>query len=686
MRLRRFPSIRTVAVFDIFLVLGVLGVNLKTAMLDGVLGPMLYAGKPRHYQYPAADFLGFLASDVLLNFLVIPLVATLLISLVFRRHRVLVAALATSFFVVLYFYQLRALHEVGQFVSLDLMADSVRWAIANPATGSEYMTPLSILKLCILFGSIIAIAVLARGAHRHEGRQGGQRALSGGMLLRAAALLACAFAVVVGIVGVLHYPEQSSAARTALGNVARAMFARPAIAEADLATTVDGLLDRARTFSRTPAFDAGSRYVGSERDADVILFVMETGPAQLLDLPKDGAALPGAGSLFPHSFVARQHYTTYPYSADAVFSIESGIYPQGRRRLLRTPQVESVNGLMTALRDVAPLRSVYLPSVFRAEVDDRMYTVLGAQNVYEADRNPDDPLRHVAEQRADALMQKFRSAGANWIGESEGLLRRRLVQDLQSLEKMKQDIATAIRANHRYCVMYLPQVAHGPWIALRGDTTARDRGHDLMVLEDSWLKELVDVVRDSGRLDRTVIVLTADHGVRAQQEDPDFVVGKISDYMFHMPLLIHAPGALAQTQYIDAPTSHIDLAPTVLALLGRTAPLERMLGIPVWQRGADERLYFYASAYAGADGYLDNGRFYMRQTASDASFASSTFTFGEHDLVPADSPVAAEIGQVVKASNELNEAITNRLAEDSRACAADPRQCAPLAPSPQPMR
>ena len=139
----------------------------------------------------------------------------------------------------------------------------------------------------------------------------------------------------------------------------------------------------------------------------------------------------------------------------------------------------------------------------------------------------------------------------------------------------------------------------------------RARGRALMLLQDSWLKEIVDQVRAAGRLQRTIIALTGDHGVRARAEDPALEPGTISDYTFRVPLLIHAPQTLSHTVVVSEPTSHIDLAPTILGLLGAVEPAGRMQGVPIWQRAATNRIYLLAFAYGGADGFVQDGTSYI---------------------------------------------------------------------------
>ena len=61
--------------------------------------------------------------------------------------------------------------------------------------------------------------------------------------------------------------------------------------------------------------------------------------------------------------------------------------------------------------------------------------------------------------------------------------------------------------------------------------------------------------------------------------------------MFRVPFLVYAPQTLPSTVIIDGSTSHIDVAPTLLALLGETGGLAEMQGVPVWQRSARQRIH-----------------------------------------------------------------------------------------------
>jgi hypothetical protein len=317
-----------------------------------------------------------------------------------------------------------------------------------------------------------------------------------------------------------------------------------------------------------------------------------------------------------------------------------------------------VNGLFSGLPADVGWRAVYLPSLYQIELDDRMYGAFGARTLYVADRHLDDPLRARAEARADGIL---RDLGADRMDAAvRHRLRVLLISDLQALERLKADIARTAAGGGRYAVMFFPEIGHGPWPQLNaGDTAVLDRGKTLMDLQDQWIDELLDVVAAARRLDRTVVAVTADHGLRTRAEYPTLRVGFLSDVMFRVPLVIYAPNAVPAPTTLAAPTSHVDLAPTLLALLGAPQAAAQMHGIPVWQRSGHDRLYFLASAYGGADGFLEDGRFYMHQALSGAVYASDRFAFGDaHQVRPGDPRNAFVVEGLTRASDGQHALVT----------------------------
>ncbi len=89
---------------------------------------------------------------------------------------------------------------------------------------------------------------------------------------------------------------------------------------------------------------------------------------------------------------------------------------------------------------------------------------------------------------------------------------------------------------------------------------------------DRLLGELLARLRATGLYDRSLVVVTADHGVSFRTDDSRRGPTKtnLQDIAF-VPLFVKAPGR-SEAKVIDAPISTIDILPTMAALLGARLP------------------------------------------------------------------------------------------------------------------
>ena len=88
----------------------------------------------------------------------------------------------------------------------------------------------------------------------------------------------------------------------------------------------------------------------------------------------------------------------------------------------------------------------------------------------------------------------------------------------------------------------------------------------LMAEVDHHLGRIIDLLRSSGELDRTLIIFTSDHG---EMLGDHHLLGKDGyfDQAFHIPLIIRDPFATpgaAQGRIVDAFTESVDVMPTIL--------------------------------------------------------------------------------------------------------------------------
>jgi phosphoglycerol transferase MdoB-like AlkP superfamily enzyme len=66
----------------------------------------------------------------------------------------------------------------------------------------------------------------------------------------------------------------------------------------------------------------------------------------------------------------------------------------------------------------------------------------------------------------------------------------------------------------------------------------------------------------------TVFVLYGDHGTRTGAPGSDLAMGDLAQVVYHVPLIIYAPGFIKTPRRIDTPSSHVDILPTVASFCG----------------------------------------------------------------------------------------------------------------------
>jgi arylsulfatase A-like enzyme len=135
-------------------------------------------------------------------------------------------------------------------------------------------------------------------------------------------------------------------------------------------------------------------------------------------------------------------------------------------------------------------------------------------------------------------------------------------------------------ARHSYLAALLEQPFKG-WLgrALDGPAALSDavvaelRGIYLgLVAElDRQIGRVLTALAASGELDRTLVVITADHG---EMLGDGWQIGKAGfrPEAFHVPLLIRHPYRQQPGRVVDAFTEHVDLVPTILDSLGIDIP------------------------------------------------------------------------------------------------------------------
>jgi arylsulfatase A-like enzyme len=113
----------------------------------------------------------------------------------------------------------------------------------------------------------------------------------------------------------------------------------------------------------------------------------------------------------------------------------------------------------------------------------------------------------------------------------------------------------------------------------------RNRYDNSLAYVDSQLARLLGFLARSGRLDRTLVVVTGDNGQAFMEHGCSGHAGPLFEEVVRVPLIIHGPGIAPRDMFSLA--EHVDVPPTVLGLLG-LPPFPGFQGDDLLARGDDQ--------------------------------------------------------------------------------------------------
>lgn len=362
---------------------------------------------------------------------------------------------------------------------------------------------------------------------------------------------------------------------------------------------------------------------------DVLVVVLETASARDYDPTKRDGPMPRTAELLDHALVGLEHLSSYPYSVRANFTLFSSVYDLDGREMFADHLLGTTPRPMDALPSLLADRgyeTIYLfPDPLIHANEAWLLPYLGFEVLEVGEGRPaGSSADRVARERA-----AFRRA-AELLGEPRARRRPRLVALVTALGHAPYP--------------ELPGGAEGEGAPVADERTATARRiRDLVRFTDDLLGDLFDELRARGRLRDTLVVVTGDHGVRTRAEDPSLDLRVLARESFHVPLLVHYPPAIPETRRIPWITSHVDVAPTVLALMGLREPGWLHQGLPVTDPRLEDRVTFFLGGhYLGSNGLHHRGRFFMVNEVAGLRYLAPRFAFGPETLVGPDGPRARE--------------------------------------------
>jgi hypothetical protein len=580
------------------------------------------------------DELSIVRADILFCCLIIPLGLTLVATLLPLRLRGLEFAVFSIFCIFVSYVEVKSLYVIGRLYSFNLLRDTIRWGWTDPISTRAYLNLGGLLRLLALMGSAIVVSLWASKRSNAIVRDPSvRRRWRNGVLV---ALLPLAAIVI------LPWLSRLNAAPLNRSILTPAFRSFLGLEEKDTASKEFNnlgpreLIQRYQGFVHVRPSEKDPRYWSKAADSDVLFFIFETGPAAILPIDGNLDDFPNLRRLRDRAFVAPSHYSTYPFTNRALFSCFSSWYPASLMKdfvelypELRTPGIVrdlSVRGYRTAN---------YSPFPWEPDYDVKATKAFGFEHLSFA--HDSARLAHTYDRP--------------WMVKRS--------YDLDSLHLLESDVDGWLSRGERFVAVFAPQLGHDPWPDVSPDGHLKnilERGRPLMALQDAYLGELLKLLESHHRLEKTLIVVTGDHGARTRMEDPDLQVGMIDDISFHVPLLLYAPQILKSTVTIPWVTSHIDLSPSLLDLLGveRERSLEQ--GSPIWDSHLQDRTtFFFGRHYFSADGYFSRGQFFMWNSFFDSVYQNERQHFASANRVPRSSLTYSEVTRTIQSMVDLQQ-------------------------------
>jgi uncharacterized protein len=148
---------------------------------------------------------------------------------------------------------------------------------------------------------------------------------------------------------------------------------------------------------------------------------------------------------------------------------------------------------------------------------------------------------------------------------------------------------------------------------------------------DHLVGGMLDGLQRRGLLRKTIVVVTGDHGEEFGENGRFGHGGGYGDFQVRTPLIFHYPGV--KPGRMSKMTSHVDLLPTTLKLLGiRNPPRDYCQGLDLL--GAERRSYVVATGYSNGALVADDG---YRLVFPIGGYRLSTMDILDSDYRPARS-------------------------------------------------
>jgi len=483
-----------------------------------------------------------------------------------------------------------AIREVGAPLTLDNVRITWDWIADHPDQVRQFLTARRLAWVVAGLGWAATPILFARGCHwLHRRQPRTSHAVATAMVLVLGYSLVFGAAAAFGSSSRAPFRRGfwSSVALTALSSGPTDPLRAPVRTQSELLTAYDQL---AFPRGRTDASDLTSIPAASRVPRHVVLITLETAPLKYYPLA-DSAELPVFHQMSAHALVSTAHYASAPVTNLAVYSMLTGTYPPPGSPILRTgfktdglADVLTQHGYETSFIESYDLR-------WNGPNDERLLRDLGFTTI------------------RDAIQLAGKSDG-DWDA-------YRIALETRSFDAALEQVVSAAQRGRKALVCLETNLGHFDWLRPPHgrDVPAADRIAYTAKTLDRLMGRFLNGLAENGLADEVLIVVTGDHGLRFKMEF-DSVSAEMAygDLVFLVPFLAYSPGLFPAQVRLPHATSHVDIAPTVLDLLGIPREGRFYLGANMLDRRLADRIVFLpSSSFSGlypADSFRWNDRVY----------------------------------------------------------------------------
>ncbi len=590
-------------------------------------------GIPESSSLTFLEKVSFFQNDILYTFVIVPTILLIVFHLLKKKLRIYFSTIIYFIIFTFLFVQSYSFKILGRFLSFPLFFDSLNFMKSEKNIVANYISASAIIKLCIVFIFLFLSLVMVQKLSIKLREKKKNNILYG-------------LFIYITVFSFISFSPLSGRSKKSIYH--KDFFLSAIFQDQDkeyFSSLVDKKLSEGtvenyfKNITRTSNYSKDNFFYSKEKNSDIIFFIFETGPEKCLAINENIEDLKNLNFLKEKAILSVRHYSTYPYTNRALFSIFTSCYPSSY--LIDVVDSKKIPNIITHLNKYNYITSIYSSSPPDLEEDKILYENLMFQ-------------------------KKFFANTSNTKTNIDRSFKNRKERDIECLLNLKNDISNCIDRKRNFMVVYLPQIGHAPWPDFgEKSSTAIDRGRRVLKIQDEWLGEIIQILKEKEHLKKTIIMVTADHGIRNNKEDDSFPAGMIDEYSFHVPFLIYTPNTLESTLEIDWLTSHIDIAPTVMDLcdIKRSHIFEQ--GRPIWDSNIKyRRTFFLANHYLGADGYYENGKYFMWHHVSDVVYKNNKMKFVDTSIISNQLDIAMKIKKTLVNFSTINQLWLQKLTKN----------------------